>query len=161
MLLRVMVPSETEFAAFLAEHEPRVHRALVAAHGVSEGRLAAHAAMTWAWEHWDRVAKMSNVAGYLYRVGMTSASRNRPRDVVTDRPLTGSVAGDLGVDLDVLAALDGLSPQQRVAVVLVHGHGYTLRDAGEVLGLNPSTVRIHAQRGLAKLRRTLEVQNVT
>lgn len=155
-----MVPSEIEFAAFLAEHEPRVQRALVATHGVLEGRSAAQAAMTWAWEHWDRVGKLSNVGGYLYRVGMTAATRSRPRDVVTDHPMIDSVSSEFGVDPDVLAALDALSPQQRAAVVLVHGHGYTLRDAGEVLGLNPSTVRIHVRRGLTKLRRILEVQNV-
>ena len=116
--------------------------------------------MAWAWENWDRVGALSNVAGYLYRVGSTAATRNRPRDVLTDRPLTESTAADGTIDPDLVAALDGLSPQQRAAVVLVHGHGYTLRDAAEVLGLNPSTVRIHVQRGLTKLRRTLEVQHV-
>jgi RNA polymerase sigma factor (sigma-70 family) len=155
-----MVPSDSEFAAFLAQYEPRVHRALVAAYGVQEGRSAAQAAMTWAWEHWDRIETLSNVAGYLYRVGLTAATRSRPRDLVIDRPLAESVADDGRVDPDLVAALDNLSPQQRASVVLVHGHGYTLRDAGEVLGLNPSTVRIHVQRGLNKLRRTLEVQHV-
>ena len=33
-------------------------------------------ALSWAWEHWDRIEGASNKLGYLYRVGQNSARRN-------------------------------------------------------------------------------------
>ena len=67
---------------------------------------------------------------------------------------------DAVVDHNLMEALDRLPDRQRVAVVLVHGHGYTFREAAELLDVNPSTVRIHLQRALAKLRHLLEVDHV-
>ncbi len=60
-------------------------------------------------------------------------------------------------------ALDGaladLSPQQRAAVVLVHGYGYSLSEAGGVLACSVSTVRNHVQRALRRLHAALEVSD--
>jgi DNA-directed RNA polymerase specialized sigma24 family protein len=50
-----------------------------------------------------------------------------------------------------------LSEGQRTAVVLVHGFGWTLREVGELTGVQPTTVQNHLERGLAKLRAALEV----
>ena len=54
-------------------------------------------------------------------------------------------------------ALAGLSQQQRLAVVLVHGYGYTLREVAELTGIRPTTVQNHLSRGLSRLRRSLGV----
>jgi DNA-directed RNA polymerase specialized sigma24 family protein len=155
-----MRPSDEEFTAFLARVEPRVRRALSSSLGAAEGQSATQAAMTWAWENWSRVLGLSSPVGYLYRVGMTAATRGRSRELVVEAPFVASISPEAGVDPEVLAALDALSPQQRAAVLLVHGYGYSLRDAAEVLDLNPSTIRVHAQRGLARLRRALERNHV-
>ena len=50
-----------------------------------------------------------------------------------------------------------LSDRQRVAVVLVHGFGWTLREVAELTNTKVTTVQNHLERGLAQLRRGLEV----
>jgi RNA polymerase sigma factor (sigma-70 family) len=55
------------------------------------------------------------------------------------------------------AALESLTRRQRVAVILVHGYGWQLREVAEVCGLAVTTVQNHLERGLAKLRAALEV----
>ena len=159
-LVVLMASADDTFDAFLTRVGPRVHRALVAAYGVRDGREAAQDALAWAWENWPRVQSMRNPAGYLFRVGQTAAKRSRPRDLVVSSPMTDSIWMDAVVDHNLMEALDRLPDRQRVAVVLVHGHGYTFREAAELLDVNPSTVRIHLQRALAKLRHLLEVDHV-
>jgi RNA polymerase sigma factor (sigma-70 family) len=55
------------------------------------------------------------------------------------------------------SALESLSEQQRVAVVLAHGFGWTHREFAELLGVSTSTVQNHVERAVAKLRAALEV----
>jgi DNA-directed RNA polymerase specialized sigma24 family protein len=43
------------FDEFVETADPRLRRALVAAYGTSVGREAALDALSWAWEHWDRL----------------------------------------------------------------------------------------------------------
>ena len=54
-------------------------------------------------------------------------------------------------------AVVSLSEAQRVAVVLVHGFEWTLREVAELTGVTVSTVQTHVDRALAKLRAALEV----
>lgn len=143
------------FTAFWRLHEPRLRRALVAAYGPVDGRAASVEALTWAWEHWSAVTAMANPVGYLYRVGRTAARRQQPRPIPVHET-SRAAAGLPEVDIDLVSALERLSPQQRVAVVLVHAHGHTLRDAADVLEISVATVREHLTRGLARLRSTLE-----
>ena len=55
------------------------------------------------------------------------------------------------------SALESLTRNQRVAVVLIHGLAWTEHEAAELLGVSRSTVRTHAERGLSRLRTALEV----
>jgi RNA polymerase sigma factor (sigma-70 family) len=61
------------------------------------------------------------------------------------------------VEPRLASALSSLSERQRVAVLLVHAHGWTLEAAAEVVGVSTSTLRNHLARGLAKLRDQLGV----
>src|SRR6266496_4311314 len=56
-------------------------------------------------------------------------------------------------------ALAALSQRQRLAVVLVHGYGYTLREVAELIGTRPTTVQNHLSRGLSRLRTLLGVDD--
>ncbi|MGH1490332.1 MAG: RNA polymerase sigma factor [Acidimicrobiales bacterium] len=49
-----------------------------------------------------------------------------------------------------------LKPDQRVAIVMVHGHGHSYAEAAEVLGVPITTVSNHLNRGLGRLRQYLE-----
>lgn len=147
-------PDQREFTRFVKETESRLSYALAAAYGIEIGAEATADALAWAWEHWDRVKSMTNPGGYLYRVGQSKARRyTRPRVLFPQVvPLSEqSIAPELP------GALSMLSKNQRVAVVLIHGLGYTEREVAELAGISRWTVRTHAERGLQKLRSTMGV----
>lgn len=131
--------------------EPRLRRALVAAYGHERGREAAAEALAYAWEHWDTVQTMDNPIGYLYRVGQ-GRTRSRKRRLLFEIP-DGEAPW---VEPALPGALASLTEHQRVAVVLVHGFGWTLREAAEVIGVGVTTVQNHLERGIARLRFLLE-----
>lgn len=152
MAIRTDTRSEA-FTAFFREAEPRLRRALTAAVGFEAGKEAAAEALAYGWEHWERVAGMENPVGYLYRVGRSKA-RNRRKPL----PLLGPAAAapEPWCEPGLEAALEGLSDRQRVAVMMVHGFGYTPTETGVVLGVKAGTVSKHAERGLQKIRARLE-----
>jgi RNA polymerase sigma factor (sigma-70 family) len=166
-LRAVPLEEPAAFGEFVAAVEPRLRRALVAAYGADLGRDAAADALAWAWQHWDRVHAMSNPAGYLWRVGQTSirrTTRRRVHEVVGGREFEFELIADgreeeRSVDSALVDALDALSPQQRAAVVLVHGHGYSLSEAGDALGCSVSTIRNHVALALRRLHAALEVDD--
>jgi len=93
---------------------------------------------------------MANPVAYLYRVGQ---SRTR-RPTLRLQRATGVFAHPVDrAPLD--GALRELSEGQRVAVVLVHGFGWTAAEVAEVLGVKTTTVQSHVERGLARLRISL------
>jgi RNA polymerase sigma-70 factor (ECF subfamily) len=145
------------FTRFVERHEPRVRHALGASFGVSLGSEASAAAMSWAWETWPRAAGLANPVAYLYKVGRSSLRLDRvreaPRQHVPDAPVELEP-----FDPDLMDALADLTEQQRAAVVLVHGFGWTLAETAAVLDIKVSTVRNHVRRGIAKLQAALEEQ---
>ena len=144
------------FEAFVLDTEPPLRRALVAAYGYEDGRDAAAEALAYAWEHWARVREMPNAAGYLFRVARSSAARGRRwrRPV----PLLALPPGtEHRFEPGLPAALASLSERQRIAVVLVHGFGYTLREVADLTGIKITTVQNHLERGLRRLRDQLGV----
>ena len=145
---------EQAFTRFVKGVEPRLSYAFAAAYGPEVGTEVTAEALAWAWEHWDRVEKMGNAAGYLYRVGQSKARwYHRPRVLFPSVP-PQEVSG-LAPDLP--DALEVLTKQQRVTVLLIHGLGYSEREVADLLGLSRRSVRTHANRGLARLRSTLGV----
>ena len=143
-----------DFDAFVREVEPRLSRALAAAYGFEDGRDATAEALAYAFEHWDRLRGVANLPGYLFRVGQTRGRRRR-------QPVLFAVpdAADHVFEPGLPAALASLSQRQRLAVVLVHGYGYTLREVAELTGIRPTTVQNHLTRGLSRLRATMGVSN--
>ena len=146
---------DDEFAVFVREVEPRLSLALAAAYGVEVGRESTADALAYAWEHWTALQKMDNPAGYLYRVGQSKARRYRKT-----LPLFPDTARHELPDVEpgLPAALSALSEAQRTAVVLLYVLEWTEREAADLLGVDRSTVRRHRDRGLAKLRKSLEVK---
>ena len=147
---------EREFSCFVGEAEPRLLRALVGAFGSEVGREATRDALAFAWEHWSEVSGMDNPVGYLFRVGQSRSRAYRRRQAwfpeVPQRELPD-------VDPRLPAALGRLSRRQRAAVVLLYVEEMPEREAAEALGVSRASVRKHAERGLAKLRRSLGVSN--
>jgi RNA polymerase sigma factor (sigma-70 family) len=61
------------------------------------------------------------------------------------------------VEPELSRAIAGLSEGQRIAVILVHAFGWTMREVAELTGTKVTTVQTHLERGLRKLRVALEV----
>jgi DNA-directed RNA polymerase specialized sigma24 family protein len=148
-------PNVEAFTAFAREVEPKLRYSLVAACGSERGLEAAEEALVYAWEHWEKIQATSNPAGYIYRIGRRRASRvRRPLLLFNETPVY-----DPGPPEPCLTpALGHLSKQQRTAVVLIDGFGYTHREVAELLGIGRSTVQKHHERGLEKLRREMGVK---
>lgn len=139
------------FEAFFERVEPRLRESLSASVGIEAGREAAAEALAHAWEHWDRVRRMQNPAGYLYVVGRDRARRalrrsRRPRLVRVDTDRAPWVEPELP------AALAALPEQQRVVVMLLHCSQWTMSEVAKMLQVSKSTVQTHAERGMAQLR---------
>lgn len=149
------VPRSAEFEVFVASEGCRLRRALVARFGVDVGNEVANDALALAWSQWPTVAVMSNRVGFLYRVGQSAARRywRWRRGVVL------AAVDDRGeldrYDDGLLDALGELNHEQRVAVLLVHGYGYSYGDVAEVLGVSVAAVTNHVHRGLGSLRKQL------
>lgn len=147
-----MTTDREEFGGFFAEAEPRLRRALIALYGSDRGREAAAEALAYGFEHWEKIRKLDNPTGYLFRVGQSRTRLRRQRT-----PYMPHVADDPWCEPGLGPALARLSKGQRTAVVLVHGFGWTLREVGELTGTRVTTVQNHVERGLARLRALLEV----
>lgn len=148
-------PTRVVFDAFVRSVEPQLLEALVATYGPVDGREATVDALSWAWEHWDRLDEVSNKVGYLYRVGQTATRHFAVRDV----PLRASATSGSRipeVEPGLVPALGALSNQQRAVVLLVHAFDWSQTEVAELLDVSHSTVREHLRRALERLRRELE-----
>jgi DNA-directed RNA polymerase specialized sigma24 family protein len=155
----------TGFEAFCRAVEPRLRRALVARFGEQQGREATLDALAYAWSNWDRLEAMDNAAGYLYRRACRATVRLRHRESRRAGPtrssdFEGETGGPGDYEPRLGQALASLSTKQRTAVLLVHGWHYSQTEAAEVLEMSISTLRTHLDRGMARLRKALEVSDV-
>jgi len=142
------------FTTFVATTQRRVWLPLCVEVGADTADDAVAHALAYAWQHWDRVATMANPAGYVYRTAQRQARRQR-RHRTVDLPRPDD---DHQPDFDprLVDALARLTDHQRVAVFVVHGCGWTLREAAELLDVSISTLRNHLARGMAHLRTLME-----
>ncbi len=140
------------FTDFVREVEPRLHAALIALMGTDHAREATADALLWAWENWQRVEKMDNPAGYLYRVARTKARRL----FRTPPVLPAVVSAEMPwIEPKLPVAMGRLPESQRVVVVMVYALGWTQAEVARFLGMSHGSVQKHAERGLAKLRKSL------
>jgi RNA polymerase sigma-70 factor, ECF subfamily len=75
----------------------------------------------------------------------------------------GSTVPDDGYEMpesagEVFAALGGLSPHQRAAVVLHHYAGYPVKEIAAIIGSTTPAVKVHLSAGRKRLREALEAQ---
>ena len=138
------------FTKFVREVEPRLRHALCAAFGADHGREATAQALAYGWEHWDRIRKMENSAGYLWGVGRNHARRQRFRRPTFPEPPVDTTPW---IEPSLPNAMAHLTERQRLAVMLVHGLEWTYSEVAELLGVSKSTVQTQAERGMTKLRK--------
>jgi RNA polymerase sigma-70 factor, ECF subfamily len=112
------------------------------------------------WERWERVSTVRDRVGYLYRTSFNVFRSGRRRALRAARRAVGRAPDDPFSAVDahhaVVAGLRGLTHRQRAAVVLTELMGLSSAEAGEALGVRPSTVRVLASQGRARMREILE-----
>ena len=107
----------------------------------------------------------------LYREAVASW-RKRPHEAVATTPATAAVPGwdepdepwddeDAERRLEVLRALDALTPRQRAVVVLSWFEERGVGEVAEVLGCSTSTVRAEADEALTRLQAALPAVDLT
>lgn len=141
-----------EFEDFVIRTEPRLRRALVGHLARDSLGDALAEAFAYAWEHQDRILRMENPAGYLFRVAQ-SKTRTRKQGFL-QRPSTEAMPD---VEPGLQSALTALPPAQFHAVWLVHACGWTYLETAEALHMSASNVGSHVSRALQHLREQLGV----
>ena len=152
-------PAPPDFAAFFAEEHAGLFKALYFMTGNrSDAAELAQDAFLKLWERWDRIERIHDPTGYLFRAAL-NGFRMRTRAAVraTRRlvPIVWTTDPFDEIDLreDVRRMLLDLSPRQRAALVLLDMYGYGSEEAARIMGIRPSTVRALATQGRAVLRK--------
>ena len=155
------------FDEFFESTYPRVVRALTAGLGDrAEAEDAAQEAFAKALVRWSRVRTMERPDGWVFIV----ASRGARRALARADRLNGSV-GHASVGSGVVAApgeeaggglaegglLDGLTPRERLAVLLRFHEDLKLADVAQAMGCRVGTVKATLHSALNKLRAQLGV----
>lgn len=139
---------------------------MLAVHDRDVGEQIAQEAFTRLYERWSGIESEEHALRFAYRTALNLAashhrSERRWRSLWTRRSselVPGDTPGPeraIGERDEVFAALRRLSPNQRASVVLVDYVGFDDREAASVLGISPSTVRVHLSRGRRALRELL------
>jgi RNA polymerase sigma-70 factor (ECF subfamily) len=105
----------------------------------------------------DRLREADRLEPWAFRIA-TNAWRDHCR-ARAPRPLPEPREArktDSELNERVLKALDGLPDPYRTALVLRYLEGMDYEDMGEILDVEPVTLRSHVARGRALIRRTLE-----
>ena len=148
-----------DFAAFFAEEHAGLFKAL---YFVTGNRADAAELMQDAflklWERWDRVDRLDDPTGYLFRVALNGFRMRTRAAVRATRRLVPIVSttdpfDEINLREDVRRMLLDLSPRQRAALVLLDMYGYGSEEAARIMGIRPSTVRALASQGRTVLRR--------
>jgi RNA polymerase sigma factor (sigma-70 family) len=116
-------------------------------------------------ERWDRIDQLKDPTAYLYRTAMNVFRRRYRRSALAFRKtFAPETARDEFAEADardlVRRALSTLSPRQRAALVLTELEGMSSKEAGDALGIAPSTVRALATQGRTAFRTLMEDPDV-
>jgi len=109
------------------------------------------------FERWERVAVVDDPDGYLFRSAM-NVFRNRYRRTLLalQRTLTLKDAGDDLAAIDtrdeIVRLLRGLAPRERASIVLTTLLDLTAEEAGRMLGIKASTIRVLSTRARAHMK---------
>jgi RNA polymerase sigma-70 factor (ECF subfamily) len=154
------VHSPADFGLFFADEHARLFKALYFVTGNRDDAAELmQDAFLKLWERWDRLDRIDDPTGYLFRVAL-NASRMRARSArraakrLVSLDTTTDPFADVEVREDVRRMLLDIAPRQRAALVLLDLYGYGSEEAARIMGVRPSTVRALASQGRAVLRTT-------
>ncbi len=161
--------ADATLEAFVEAHYPRLVRlAGLVCGDASEAQDAVQAGLERAWRQRTRLREPERLAGWLDRIVVNEAIRtSRKRrtwvgrffapvrqidvDIVDLRPATTPDDGWL----DLRAAFDRLTPDQRAVIALHLYRGYSVAETAEIVGVPLETVRSRLRVARDRLRSTL------
>ncbi len=162
-----MNSSPEDFEEFCSSHYSQLLRMLTLHCGDSAlAEEFAQEALVRAAQHWNKVRNMENPSGWLWRVAFNltyTFFRRRVAENRVRRRLAAELTGrpdqaDPSDHVAVLQMLRGVSPKQRTVLILRYLNDLTFEEIADVLDSPVSTVKSHAQRGLARMRTSVQVQ---
>jgi RNA polymerase sigma-70 factor (sigma-E family) len=146
---------EADYSAYYQARGPALRRTAYLLTGSwDEAQDLVQSTFVKMYVHWTRI-RAETADAYARRVLVNEYLMNRrrnretPVDAVEDQPAPASSTVDRMV-LD--AALAGLPPRQRAAVVLRYWEDLSVAETAALLGISPGTVKSSVSRALAALR---------
>ncbi|MGH7749122.1 MAG: RNA polymerase sigma factor [Candidatus Dormibacteria bacterium] len=150
--------AEASFEAFFEESCQRIVGIVAVATGdVAAAEDAVQDAYARALTRWGRVSRLDRPDLWVARVATRvaiDAWRRRRRETPLETEMRAAVHDDID-RLWVRWSLEGLSPMQRVSVILRHVEGRPVAEVAEVVSTSPETVKTHLKRATRKLRALL------
>jgi RNA polymerase sigma-70 factor (ECF subfamily) len=141
---------------FLAEHRRLFGALCLITRDRGEAEDIGQEAFVRVLERWDRVASMTDPVGYLYRAAMNIFRSRYRRTRLATRRLFETRRPDMMLEVEerdaVVRMLGLLNQKQRAALVLTEMLDYSSDEAGEIMGMPGSSVRVLTTRARALLR---------
>jgi RNA polymerase sigma factor (sigma-70 family) len=141
----------TDIEAVYREDGARLWRALFAYSNDAE--LASDASAEAFAQALGRGTAIRDVRSWVWRAAFRLAAgdlKNRSR--IAHGPIPDGVTYDLHLDDELVAALQGLTPQQRLVIVLYYYVDCPVGEISRRTGMNPLAVRSHLSRGRQRMR---------
>jgi RNA polymerase sigma-70 factor, ECF subfamily len=150
--------AEASFESFFAESCQRIVGIVAVATGdVAAAEDAVQDAYARALTHWGRVSRLDRPDLWVARVATRlaiDAWRRRRRETPLEAEMRATVHDDID-RLWVRWGLEGLSPMQRMTVILRHVEGRPVGEVATAASISPETVKTHLKRATRRLRQLL------
>lgn len=150
--------ADVAFETFFEETCQRIVGLVAVATGdVAAAEDAVQEAYARALARWGRVSRLDRPDLWVARVASRiaiDAWRRRRRETPLEVDMRAAVHDDID-RLWVRWGLEGLSPMQRMTVVLRHVEGRPVAEVAAAVSTSPETVKTHLKRATRRLRRLL------
>lgn len=165
IVLRALAGDTASFQELVLIHQARIRSLIRRSLGDGAADDVAQEVFLKAWRKLSDLRDADAFAGWLRRItvhAIIDRVRTRP-DLETALPdalseTLASTASVADLRLDLHAALERLTPGQRLCILLVHGEGLTHREAADESGMPIGTVKSHIARATPMLRQWLSPQ---
>jgi RNA polymerase sigma factor (sigma-70 family) len=138
-------------AAF-EEVRPRLVRIAIGLVGAAAAEDVVHDTYLVARERIGQLRDPLAIEAWLARICIHRCFRLRRRRIHLERLLPRlAPAAATGPDLDLRSLIEELSPRERTVIVLHHGHGYSLAEVGDLVGVSHANARAIASRARRRL----------
>src|SRR3954470_24141876 len=153
-----LVDLASSFQLFVEAESAKFHGALrLLTRDRTEAEDLMQDALLKVWERWEHEYTLDDPAGYLYRTAMNLYRKRMRRAAVAVRhAIRPRAPRDHLDDVEsrdlVLRTLAKLTPRQRMSLVLTDLLDYSSEEAGRLMGVKATTVRVLASQGRAAIR---------